>query len=108
MRYIGYSVSRCVRDIVKKRINIDAVEVIIGRTYAENEQHIVEIARAYHNLPKTDSRSWSDLDYVECYNVLLELYHSGKIHQPRLYSGNPIRKDDHWGVIAPFPTSAFG
>lgn len=105
MRYIGYSISRCIRDIVKKRINIHAVEVIIGRTMFENEQHLSEIARGYHGLPPWDERSWSDLNFDECYDILLKLYRSGKIHQPRLFGEEPIRKDNHWGVIAPFPMS---
>jgi hypothetical protein len=107
MRYIGYSVSRCVRDIVKKRINIYAIEIIIGRTMIENEQHIAEVARGYHSLPKSDYRSWTDLDIDACQKVLLELYRDGKLHQPRLYGKYPIRMDNHWGVIAPFPMSAF-
>jgi hypothetical protein len=107
MRYIGYSVSRCVRDIVKKRVNIYGIEVIIGRTLIENEQHVIEVAHAYHSLPKSDDRSWADLDLNACQEVLLELYRDGKLHQPRLYGKYPIRMDNHWGVIAPFPTSAF-
>jgi len=107
MRYIGYSVSRCVRDIVKNRVNIYAIEVIIGRTLIENEQHVAEVARAYHSLPKSDDRSWANLDLDACQEVLLELYRDGKLHQPRLYGKYPIRMDNHWGVIAPFPTSAF-
>jgi hypothetical protein len=73
MRYIGYSVSRCVRDIVKKRVNILAIEVVIGRTMIENEQHIAEVSRGYHSLPKSDYRSWADLDLDACQKVLLEL-----------------------------------
>ena len=107
MRYIGYSVSRCVRDIVKRKINIYAVEIIIGRTMIENEQHIAEVARGYFELPKSDYRSWADLDIEKCKDVLLELYRDGKLHQPRLYGKYPIRMDNHWGVIAPFPMSAF-
>ena len=107
MRYIGYSVSRCVRDIVKKRVNIYAIEVIIGRTKIENEQHVAEVAHGYHALPKKDERSWADLNLEECHKVLLELYRDGKLHQPRLFGKYPIRMDNHWGVIAPFPTSAF-
>lgn len=107
MRYIGYSVSRCIRDIVKKRVNIYAIEIIIGRTLIENEQHLYEVARAYHNLPKWDERSWVDLDFDKCHEILLELYRDGKLHQPRLYGKYPIRMDNHWGVIAPFPVSAF-
>lgn len=107
MRYIGYSVSRCVRDIVKKRVDIDSVEVIMGRTFIENEQHISEVSHGYYNLPKHDYRSWADLDFVQCYQTLLQLYREGKIHQPRLYGGIPIRRDNHWGVVAPFPESAF-
>lgn len=107
MRYIGYSVSRCVRDIVKNKVNIFSVEVIIGRTSIENEQHVIEVARGYHNLPKGDWRSWHDLDFDACYGVLLELYRDGKLHQPRLFGKLPIRMDNHWGVIASFPSAAF-
>ena len=59
------------------------------------------------SLCRTLDRSWADLDLDACQEVLLELYRDGKLHQPRLYGKYPIRMDNHWGVIAPFPTSAF-
>lgn len=103
MRYIGFSVSRCVRDIVKGKINYNTVEVVVGRTLIENEQHVAEVARTYHGNPASMQTSWSDLDYKKCYDTLLKLYTDGKLHQPRLYGATPIRRDSHWCTIAPFP-----
>lgn len=101
---IGLSYSRCVRDIVEGRVDINDVLVIVARTDfdPQNDDQWASIWQAY-----TSSRGWiapewqayapSD-DKAEALfrSVSVDLYRTGKLHQPRQFGVKPQRLPWHW------------
>lgn len=101
---IGFSFGKCVRDLVEGVVELDDVVVIVSRTAVHNEDHIREMISAYSmdgylrgaNLEKSQE-------------VALELYRTGRIHQPRLfgqYFHQPANEDFVWMDL--FPTNNSG
>lgn len=101
---IGLSYSRCVLDIVEGRVDPRDVLVVIARTDFDpnNDQQWSEIWRGY-----TSSRGWiapewqhyapSD-DKAEALfrSVSVDLYRTGKLHQPRRFGAHPSRRQEFW------------
>ena len=102
---IGLSYSRCVKDIVDGRVDINDVLVIIARTNfdpMDNEQW-KSIWEGYgggrtfggpFNAPE-----WMDYsadDESKFRQVTVELLTSGKLHQPRKFGFSPIRRPEIW------------
>lgn len=97
---IGLSYSRCVRQIVDGEIDIDDVLVIITRTDFDphNDKQWEGIWRGYHdfyagnpewaNYPPEDEQKFRD--------VTIELYDSGRMHQPRKFGAHPRRLPYVW------------
>jgi hypothetical protein len=94
---IGLSYSRCVKDIVEGRVNIDDVMVIIARTdFDPNvDTQWKGIWRGYAGgTPARSGRitgsysEWygtTDEDEVKYRNISVVLFASGKLHQPRQF-----------------------
>lgn len=78
---IGFSFGRCVRDIVKGKVDIDDVVVIVSGTMVDRER-IANIMQEY--MYREDYLYGLDED--TCIKVAHELWDSGKIHQPREFS----------------------
>jgi hypothetical protein len=76
---IGFSLGRCVRDIVRGDIDIDSVAFIIAATDCRDTAGLVYIINAYLDR---DDYLWG-LDAVDCHRVASELWNSNKIIQPR-------------------------
>lgn len=98
---IGLSYSRCVRDIVDGRIDIDDVLVIVARTNFDphNDLQWTEIWGGYHNpygLSHPEWVSYTDNDEKRFRAVTIKLYDSGKIHQPRKFGVSPARRPEIW------------
>lgn len=97
---IGFSFSRCVRDIVDGVVDIDNVLVIIARTNFDptNDEHWKEIWNGYH------TGVWSRPEWVdytieqepEFRRVAVELWNTGKLHQPRMFGHYVSRADTVW------------
>lgn len=100
---IGFSLGKCVRDIVNGTIDIDDVLVITSRTRFANPDH-------YHGglLGYAYERDyWMGLDYDRCIEVCKELHNTGKLHQPRLFNAvynGPVSNDFVWMDLAPTRT----
>jgi hypothetical protein len=102
---IGLSYSRCVRDIVDGKVDITDVLVVIART----------------NFDPTDDKQWKDIwegyggghtfgsawgnpewmnypaeDEHRFRSVSIELWESGKLHQPRQFGAHPRRLPYYW------------
>jgi len=97
---VGLSLSRCVRDIFEKRVDIQDVLVIVSRTDFDpnNDKHWNQIWNGYLYGGVSDA-VWHGLaDYeIEMRNICIDLYESGKLHQPRQYgSANRFRADYVW------------
>jgi hypothetical protein len=98
---IGLSYSRCVRDIIDGNVDIDDVLVVIARTDFDphNDEQWQQIWHSYHNsygLSNPEWRNYLSEDEDRFRSVSIELWESGKLHQPRKFGINPIRLPYYW------------
>jgi hypothetical protein len=106
---IGLSYSRCVRDIVDGVVDIDDVLVIISRTDFDphdNEQW-QGIWQGYHQRGGWSQPEWghyAEEDEDRFRSVSIELWESGKLHQPRKFGAHPSRRPEIW-LEAVLPSS---
>ena len=98
---IGLSYSRCVRDIVDGTVSIDDVLVIIARTDFDphsNEQWN-QIWAGYRQRSGWSQPEWADCldeDEDRFRSVSIELWETGRLHQPRQFGANPSRRPEIW------------
>lgn len=99
---IGLSYSRCVRDIVDGRVDMDDVLIVIARTdFDPHDDHQwAGIWRGYNGGSFMNmNREWSQYgseDEQRFRDVSCELYDSGKMHQPRQFGAHPRRLPYYW------------
>jgi hypothetical protein len=98
---IGLSYSRCIRDIVDGVVDPEDVLVIISRTDFDPtvDQQWDNIWRGYTDGAGMSAREWAsyDEDRKEDFrNATLDLWHAGKIHQPRKFNAHPYRRREYW------------
>ncbi len=107
---IGLSYSRCVRDIVEGKVDINDVLVIIARTdfdprddeqwqgiwqgYAGGSNRGSMIRMFGGSNPEWHGYSDDDEDLFR--SVSIELWESGKLHQPRQFGAHPRRLPYYW------------
>ena len=106
---IGLSYSRCVRDIVNGVVDIDDVLVLITRTDFDprDDEQWQGIWIGYgggtpiasrgffgHSNPEWAGTTVEDEDRYR--SVSIELYDSGKMHQPRKFGVKPVRRPEIW------------
>ena len=114
----GLSYSRCVRDIVDGKVDIDDVLVIIARTDFDphNDDQWSGIWEGYgggtdgHSLRGMFSGSnpewagYTDEDEDRFRSVSIELWERGLFHQPRKFGAHPRRRPEIW-LEAVLPSS---
>jgi hypothetical protein len=98
---IGLSYSRCVRDIVDGVVDIDDVLVIISRTDFDPRDDVqwASIWGGYHDpygLSNPEWRAYPDEDEDQFRSVSIELWETGKLHQPRQFGAHPSRRPEIW------------
>lgn len=98
---IGLSYSRCVRDIVDGKVDINDVLVVIARTDFDptDADQWAGIWNGYHNYGGLSNPEWSDYpdeDEDRFRSVSIELWESGKFHQPRKFGAHPSRLPYYW------------
>lgn len=107
---IGLSYSRCVRDIVEGKVDIDDVLVIIARTDFDprDDKQWRSIWQGYgggtdnntmRGLFSGSSPEWAgytDEDEDRFRSVSIELWESGKFHEPRKFGAHPRRLPYYW------------
>lgn len=101
---VGLSYSRCVRDIVDGRVSIDDVLVIIARTDFDprDDNQWLSIWMGYTTRNNFSAPEWAD--YVDVdqnmekafRTVSIDLYETGKLHQPRQFGFRPRRYPWYW------------
>jgi hypothetical protein len=102
---IGLSFSRCVRDIVDGKVDIDDVLIVIARTNfnPHDDKQWEGIWQGYGggsgvgslwSNPEWSKYSVEDEDRVR--SVAIELWESGKFHQPRQFGAHPSRRPEIW------------
>jgi hypothetical protein len=106
---IGLSYSRCVRDIVDGVVDIADVLIIISRTNFDphdNEQW-QGIWQGYHQRGGWSNPEWghyAEEDEDRFRSVSIELWETGKLHQPRKFGAHPSRRPEIW-LEAVLPSS---
>lgn len=110
---IGLSYSRCVRDIVDGRVDIDDVLVIIARTDFDpnDDTQWSGIWEGYGGGQKLggifNGHEWMDypaIDEHKFRQVTIDLWEHGKFHQPRKFGAHPSRRPEIW-LEAVLPSS---
>ena len=111
---IGFSYSRCVRDIADGKVSIDDVLVIIARTDFDprDDEQWSSIWRGYgggsgatmRGLFSGSEPEWAaykDEDEQRVRDVSVELWDEGKLHQPRKFGAHPRRSPYIWVDTGP-------
>ena len=103
---IGFSYSRCVRDIVDSTVDIDDVLVIIARTdfNPHDDEQWNSIWHGYRMRSGWSNPEWAtakDEDEQRYRDVSIELYDSGRLHQPRQFGAHPRRSSYIWVDTGP-------
>ena len=100
---IGLSYSRCVRDIVEGTVKITEVLVLITRTNFDpnNDSQWADIWQGYCHggLSNPEWRNWDVYNTAHealFRNVSLELYNTGKMHQPRQFGARGQNRRECW------------
>lgn len=107
---IGLSYSRCVKDIVEGKVDIADVLVIIARTdfdprddkqwesiwlgYAGGSRRGSMIRMFGGSNPEWAGYNDEDEDLFR--SVSIELWESGKLHQPRKFGAHATRRSEIW------------
>jgi hypothetical protein len=102
---IGLSYSRCVRDIVDGVVNINDVLVVIARTDFDphDDDQWKGIWEGYAGGGKQSS-FWSNPEWygytpedeTRFRKVSIDLWETGKLHQPRKFGARPSRLPYYW------------
>lgn len=106
---IGLSYSRCVRDIVEGRVDINNVLVIVARTDFDphDDQQWQGIWQGYAGGSNRGSKirmfsganpEWASSNHTEeeFRDVSKDLWNLGKLHQPRKFGAHPRRLPYYW------------
>ena len=97
---VGLSLSRCVRDIFEKRVDVQDILVVVSRTDFDphNDTHWKQIWDGYLH-GGVSNPVWHGLhdQEDEIRAICVDLHDSGKLHQPRQYgSASRFRADYVW------------
>jgi hypothetical protein len=110
---IGLSYSRCVRDIVDGKVDIDDILIIIARTDFDprNDEQWQGIWQGYGGGGGSNGSmirgffsggsnpewaGYTDEDEDRFRSVSIELWETGKFHQPRKFGAHPARRPEIW------------
>jgi hypothetical protein len=76
---IGFSLGRCIRDIVNGDVSIDDVAFIIAATSAQDREHLDSVILMY----TTEPTYLEGLGFERCLAVAHQLWDTNRILQPR-------------------------
>jgi len=114
MMLIGTSLGGCIRSLALDEVSMEDVLIIITRTDCRTIEELVGVVKTYYEYGNRGARQRSNYDLSECdldrvIEITSELYHNGKIHQPRLYNGYggfvhiELSRNEIWIPVAPSP-----
>jgi hypothetical protein len=98
---IGFSLGRCVRDIVKEHVSINDVAFIIAATNIHSEEQLKHIIEEY--MYRDDDYLYG-LDEEQCQAVALDLWATNRILQPRRQGMHRHRQPENAVWVDMFPT----
>lgn len=100
---IGLSYSRCIRDIVDGAVDIEDVLVLITRTDFDprDDEQWTSIWQGYgggQNIGSIWSApEWAGYnDEAKFRDISIDLYNTGRMHQPRKFGAHPARRPEIW------------
>jgi hypothetical protein len=83
MKKVGFSASRCIRDIVEGKVALYDVVSITTGTMCPDLEKWLGVMEMYMEIEEWDHRSLANLDHDKVIRVATDLWEDGKIHQPR-------------------------
>ena len=98
---IGFSLGRCVRDIVKENVSINDVAFIIAATNIHSEEQLIHVIEDY--MYRDDEYLYG-LDKEQCQAVALDLWATNRILQPRRQGMHRHRQPENAVWVDMFPT----
>ena len=110
---IGFSYSRCVRDIVDGQVDLDDVLIIISRTDFDpnNDEQWSSIWTGYgggtenghvRGFFSQSNPEWAGYhDEARFRDISIQLWNEGKLHQPRQFGAHPRRSPYVWVDTGP-------
>ena len=112
MMYIGTSLGRCLRSLLMDEVSVDDVLLIITRTKAKDLEQFLFVVKEYYEDSNFSSSRPEEYDLAvkpwnEVEELATQLYHSGKIHQPRNFASlgsqfiHPNLSQDIWVEVSP-------
>ena len=98
---IGLSYSRCVRDIVDGKVDIDDVLIIVSRTNFDprDDTQWSNIWQGYRSRSGLSNPEWTnypDENEDKFRQISIELWQQGKFHEPRKFGAHPPRMPYYW------------
>lgn len=97
---IGFSLGRCIRDIVKGQVVIDEVAFLITATFIKDENQLANVIDNYLGEP----HYLLGLDREQCQSVALSLWQSNKVLQPRAQGMHRHAQPENSLWVDIFPT----
>jgi hypothetical protein len=97
---IGFSLGRCIRDIVNGEVALDDVAFVIAATNIHEQEQLAQVVDSY--LYRDDYLYM--LDEAECQRVALELWKSNRILQPRRQGMHRHKQPENSVWVDMFPT----
>ena len=98
---IGFSLGRCVRDIVRGDVQIDDVAFIIAATSIHDAE---QLAGVIENYMYRDDDYLYGLDEDQCQAVALELWKTNRVLQPRRQGLHRHKQPENAVWVDMFPT----
>jgi len=102
--YIGTSLGRCLRSILRGEVSEDQVFLIVTSTWAPTMTEYLAVVGEYYyeNYESTDgSYDLSPWDPDTVQELAMRLWNAGKIHQPRNFGAQPGFYQPLWIEIIP-------
>jgi hypothetical protein len=97
---IGFSLGRCIRDIVNKEISIDDVAFLITATNIKDKDQLDNVIHVYTGEPGY----LLGLDFEKCKEVAQSLWSTNRIIQPRAQGMHRHAQPENSIWVDMFPT----
>jgi len=103
MKYIGTSLGRCLRSILKNEVSVDDVFLIVTGTRSEDITGYLGIIDQYFHERRDSEYNISEWPIEVVLDVAEQLWYHGKIHQPRNFGAAPffLSIDPLWIEVFP-------
>ena len=110
MFYIGTSLGRCIPSILRGEVDKRKVALIITRTRAPEYESFIHVLQMYYQegngYSAHGSYSFDGIEWDDVEDLAYELWHTGRIHQPRNFGGSSILPaEEIWIELAPTNTN---